>query len=299
MNRLPLFAFGFILMVLFIYGALQLYGEAKAKETLESVLDEMGIKHRTTFGDVEYNLIEDTTTIHDLVITLDNGLIKIERILVSEYTSEDLELLLENVRLYNKNATLEDNFNLFMSLSFNDKDKRFMVRELSINSPGSFKLSITLTATGITKDLLKNLAYLNTREEKDIRLLAQTLADANLHSFSISFSDRGFLSEIIRHQAEIEGITEEEFKRKLLGEIEHLALKGSDFEKKLSQSLRKLITQGGTLRIYSSLSEPVKFEEVLVLSLISLQIRSFEPVSELLNLQVDYTSSATVSAHPS
>ncbi len=293
MNRLPLFAFGFILTVLFIYGALQLYGEAKAKETLESVLDEMGIKHRTTFGDVEYNLIEDTTTIHDLVITLDNGLIKIERILVSEYTPEDLELLLENVRLYNKNATLEDNFNLFMSLSFNDKDKRFMVRELSINSPGSFKLSITLTATGITKDLLKNLAYLNTREERDIRLLAQTLADANLHSFSISFSDRGFLSEVIRHQAEIEGITEEEFKRKLLEEVEHLALKGSDFEKKLSQSLRKLITQGGTLRIYSSLSEPVKFEDVIVFSLISLQTKSLEPISQLLNLQVEHKREIT------
>ncbi|NPA41446.1 MAG: hypothetical protein GXO18_04150 [Aquificae bacterium] len=293
MKRLPLFAFGFILTVLFIYGALQLYGEAKAKETLESVLDEMGIKHRTTFGDVEYNLIEDTTTIHDLVITLDNGLIKIERILVSEYTSEDLELLLENVRLYNKNATLEDNFNLFMSLSFNDKDKRFMVRELSINSPGSFKLSITLIATGITKDLLKNLAYLNTREERDIRLLAQTLADANLHSFSISFSDRGFLSQIIRHQAEIEGITEEEFKRKLLEEIEHLALKGSDFEKKLSQSLRKLITQGGTLRIYSSLSEPVKFEDVIVFSLIGLQTKSLEPISQLLNLQVEHKREIT------
>ncbi len=293
MKRLPLFAFGFILTVLFIYGALQLYGEAKAKETVESVLDEMGIKHRTTFGDVEYNLIEDTTTIHDLVITLDNGLIKIERILVSEYTPEDLELLLENVRLYNKNATLEDNFNLFMSLSFNDKDKRFMVRELSINSPGSFKLSITLIATGITKDLLKNLAYLNTREERDIRLLAQTLADANLHSFSISFSDRGFLSEIIRHQAEIEGITEEEFKRKLLEEIERLALKGSDFEKKLSQSLRKLITQGGTLRIYSSLSEPVKFEDVIVFSLISLQTKSLEPISQLLNLQVEHKREIT------
>ena len=298
MKRIPLLIFGTILLLLFLVGAVQVYADRKAQEKVDSFLSLLELKDKASYGKVKYSLLKGTTEIKGLEIEDETGKLKAERLLITKFTETELELRIEGIDGEDKSFRELENslrelgykdtrMNAVLSVSLKDKEKKLLLRELSLEIPSAFRITVSFELLGVDQKLIKELSELEEDNREALNKLARELGNVKLVGMRAGLEDRGVLKKLIENEALKRGKKPEDIRDEILKELKRLE-KGSEFERSLYTALKKLLEEGGSLNLIAKPQRPVPFDSLVVYALMSVQSKDFSRLFRVLNLKVEH-----------
>lgn len=301
MRKTPLALLGLILVVLFVFGALQIYTNRKAEESLRTILSEFGIE-RPSYRSVRYSLLNGRTEVNGLLIKGDGGETYIDKLIITKLTDTDLEFTARGIR--GKDKAFREferdmrelgyeraSFNLHLSASLYEDTKELMVRDISLELPSALLLKLKFKLLGIDRKLMKELQDLegNKDDREKTARIANRLRRVFLEELTFKLTDYGLIKRLLEKEAKDKKTTPDELKREILRELNStVARNSSELERSIARSVSALIERGGTLVVNARPSKPVRFDELVVYTLMGLQTKDFSALVRKLNISVKH-----------
>jgi hypothetical protein len=291
---LYLIALSLILGVLLL--SLDAYADRRARETLEDLLRRLDLEERASYGEVGHSLLRGETRIRDLSVRTEDGLVRVEELVIHRLTEEDIKLSFlgitstdKDFREFRKNMRdlgYEDvKMNLFIDVKTDRKRGDLRVRDISLEVPEAFRLSLKADIGNLSFSLLEKLEDL---QEEDLPEVTEKLGRVRIRSFEFSVTDLGLRERALRREAEERNMSPEKLKEEILRDLER-SVKESDpgIKRELVSNLRNFIDKGGTLRVVAEPETPVSVSDLVLVILVSAQTKDLSQVVEMLNLKVE------------
>ncbi len=299
MRRLSFYLLALILIVLFIAGLIQIYAERKVKERVDSFLSALDLKDRTSYRRVRYSILTGVVEIEDLEIRGQKGKAKIGKVIVRKLTDRDLEIELRGIHSQNgefeekmkelgyKNASM----NALISASLYEDSHELIVRNFSIDVPQAFRIDWKLDLKGIDRSLIKELISSKEKDKEKVAKLTEKLSKVKLLSSELRFTDTGLIERLLMKEAEQKNKNLEDIKEEVIKSIDK-SLKGgsSKFEKEFAEALKEFLQTGGTLIFTVNPENPMGFQDLVLLILVSIQTREYDQLINELNLEIKHES---------
>ncbi|WP_163329186.1 hypothetical protein GFV12_00940 [Desulfurobacterium thermolithotrophum] len=264
----------FVIAVISSYFALESYAEVKLKEKLDRKLSSLPLD--VTYRKFDYKLLENTVTIENLRASQLGYSIFANKIIVDLPISyrkkeipENLHLKVEGLKIPLKTPFIS---NFSKTLNLKEKATNFIPLDLDVSYAfdGSILKIEFLTSSPLFGEL-KTVSYFTNITKQKLELLINGKADKEytlkriaLAYFDLIYKDRGFIQNFLKKEAEQQGISVEEFKKKLIYTIESNSSSES-VKKKIIFPLVSFIKNPSCLEVSLKPSEPISLKDATYL----------------------------------
>lgn len=289
--------FGLILLVA-TFAGLKLYTNYRAEKTIKTLLERLGIEKKTTYQSVDYSLTTGEVKVRGASIQTEEGKTTIRELILKKITESDLEIYLMGIEgddeEFNKfKRDLRDLgyrnpvINAHLDLSFYRNKKELYVRDISVEIPEALSMGIKLRIEGIDEKVFELIRDSDPKDREDTAKLVNELQKVVLKNFEITLRDYGFIERAVSREARESGKKPEEVKRELIAKIDKSIPSVDEFGHSLKGALKKMLSEGGSIKFVSN--KNVRFDDLVVLSLLSLQSKDLSKFARDLDLKVYYS----------
>jgi len=287
-----------ILVILFSWGAFEIYKEKKARAEIDRLMKEMNLEERVSYRDVDYSLLSGKLEITGVTVQTKEGKTLIEKITVYRNTPTDLVVSVEGIRAEGddfgrqmKEIGIENPvLNLYIDASLNEENREVIVRRVSLSMPGAFDLSMNFHLSNISSSLLRDLASLSDQDDKELRDLSLKVARVRVNSFSVVFEDLGLRERILEADARKKKKSKDELLKEVVSNMEKTLKKAkTDFERDFIKALISFVKEGGKITLSLNPDRPLELQEVIFTFALSAQTKDVSPLVRDLKLSVRHS----------
>ena len=277
---------------------LKFYADYRAERTLKDFLERLGIEDRTNYRSVSYFLTTGEVRVSGINIRTSEGNTTVRELILKRITESDLEFYLKGIEgedeefkrfkrdlldLGYKNPAI----NAHIDLSFYRDRRELFVRDISVEIPGALSMGVELKIEGLDSKILELLRESDPNNREDMAKIANELQKMSLKNLEITFRDFGFIKRAINREAKRKEKKPDELRKELITRVEKSISSKGEFERSLKNALKNLIRDGGSLKLVSNKS--IRFDDLVVLILSSLQSKDLTPLAKGLDLKVYYS----------
>ncbi len=296
--RKPLIFLFALLLILFVIGAVQIYADRRAEESLREVLSRLRVEGVVHYDSVSHSLLKGTTEVNGLRITSSEGSTFINRLVITRLTENDLELVAEGIEPDTPDfrGFLERmrelgyervEVNARISVSLYDDRRELIVRRFDISVPSAFSMGFRLHADRVDSALLSALTA-SEEDEEAITELSERLGQVRVKSFELTLEDLGIRVRLLKKEAQRESDPVEEILRRTEEELNRSLREDPDLREEILSALGTFLREGGTLRLRADPIPPVDFQTLVLLALLAVQSGDFSEFAYRLNVKLKH-----------
>ena len=286
-----------ILIVLFSWGAVEVYKEKRARDEIDKLVKELNLEGKFYYDDVDYSILSGKLELTGVRWTV-GGETVIERITVYRYTPSDLVVSVEGIRGEDddfgrdmKELGIENPvLNFYIDASVYDDERELVVRRFAINMPQAFEVSVNFELSNVTSSLLRDIANFSENDREALNNISARVAKVKVKNFSLVFEDLGLRERILEEEAKRKKKSKEELVKDLVADMEKSLKKAkTDIEKDFIKSIISFVKEGGKVTFSLNPDRPLELQEVIFAFAISAQTKDVTPLVRDLRLSVRHT----------
>ncbi len=286
-----------ILIVLFSWGAVEVYKEKRARDEIDKLVKELNLEGKFYYDDVDYSILSGKLELTGVRWTA-GGETVIEKITVYRYTPSDLVVSVEGIRGEDddfgrdmKDLGIENPvLNFYIDASVYDDKKELVVRKFAINMPQAFEVSVNFQLSNLTSSLLRDIANYSGNDMEALNDISARVARVKVKNFSLVFEDLGLRERILEEEAKRKKKSKEELVKDLVADMEKSLKKAkTDIEKDFIKSIISFVKEGGKVTLSMNPDRPLELQEVFFAFTISAQTKDVTPLVRDLKLSVRHT----------
>ncbi len=286
-----------ILVVLFSWGAVEVYKEKRARDEIDRLVKELNLEGKFYYDDVDYSILSGKLELTGVRWTV-GGETVIERITVYRYTPSDLVVSVEGIRGEDddfgrdmKELGIENPvLNFYIDASVYDDERELVVRRFAINMPQAFEVSVNFELSNVTSSLLRDIANFSENDREALNNISARVAKVKVKNFSLVFEDLGLRERILEEEAKRKKKSKEELVKDLVADMEKSLKKAkTDIEKDFIKSIISFVKEGGKVTFSLNPDRPLELQEVIFAFAISAQTKDVTPLVRDLRLSVRHT----------
>ncbi len=286
-----------ILVVLFSWGAVEVYKEKRARDEIDRLVKELNLEGKFYYDDVDYSILSGKLELTGVRWTV-GGETVIERITVYRYTPSDLVVSVEGIRGEDddfgrdmKELGIENPvLNFYIDASVYDDKRELVVRRFAINMPQAFEVSVNFELSNVTSSLLRDIANFSENDREALNNISARVAKVKVKNFSLVFEDLGLRERILEEEAKRKKKSKEELVKDLVADMEKSLKKAkTDIEKDFIKSIISFVKEGGKVTFSLNPDRPLELQEVIFAFAISAQTKDVTPLVRDLKLSVRHT----------
>lgn len=287
-----------VLLILFSWGAVEVYKEKRARAEIDRLIDELNLRGKVTYENVEYSLLSGKLEIEGVTWKTLEGRSSVEKITVYKNTPSDLVLSIDGIRTEDdrfgrdmKELGIKDPvLNLYVDASIYDEKKELVIRQMSLSMPDAFVISVSLRLTHINSSLLKDLVEVSEEEEEELKELSAKVAKVKINSFSLSFRDLGLMDRVLEAEARKKKKSKKELIEEVIDGMEsRLKDVETEFERDLVRSIISLVREGGQINFSLNPGRPVEVQELIFTLSLSAKNKDISPLVRDLGISVSHS----------
>lgn len=295
LNLIPILG---VLLVLFSWGAVEIYKEKRARAEIDRLIDELNLRGKVTYENVDYSLLSGKLEIKGVTWKTGEGRSSVEKITVYKNTPSDLVLSIEGIRAEDdkfdrdmKELGIKDPvLNLYIDASIYDEKRELVIRQMSLSMPDAFVISVNLRLTNINSSLLKDLVEVSEEKEEELRELSAKVAKVKINSFSLSFRDLGLMDRVLEAEARKKKKSKKELIKEVIDGMEsRLKDVETEFERDLVRSVISFVKEGGQINFSLNPGRPVEVQELIFTLSLSAKNKDISPLVRDFGMSVSHS----------